>query len=229
MRVLEYLWRDYKLPSGEPQPANLRQSDSRDRPTPGRALGSRRSAPAASGRQPAHSVPGASGSVRLAFLSIIFEAAGLPEQYAPARLGDLTSRSRASSTRYAAPWRQPARTFTTSCATSTSPRCSPQALIEAGATFGDSASRGEHHAAEPVPDRSTDVSNEEMLDAFERGSPACRARPTASCPSRSSCSTRCSSTSTTTTLRLEHVQHIVEGCSARFDSQVLVVATGQAR
>ena len=84
MRVLEYLWRDYTLPSG---------SSARDLATltpeiqrhlvelsgKARRVGGLWSAAGTLGS-------GASGSVRLAFLAIVFGAAGLPQQYAPARL-----------------------------------------------------------------------------------------------------------------------------------------------
>ena len=53
-------------------------------------------------------------------------------------------------------------------------------------------------------------------------------RRTGSSRSRSSCSTRCSSTSVTTTRRRSPSRTSSRDCSARFESQVLFVATGQS-
>ena len=78
------------------------------------------------------------------------------------------------------------------------------------------------------PPTTKDVTDDEMFDVDGRRPPAPVDHCRASCRSPSSCSTRCSSTSATTTRRPSTVQNIVEGCSARFESQVLFVATGQS-
>ena len=85
----------------------------------------------------------------------------------------------------------------------------------------------EHGTPSTVPDRR---GHQQRRNARHiRGCPATSERtPRENSRSRSSCSTRCSSTSTTRTLKAEHIQHLVESCSSRFDSRVLVVATGQA-
>ena len=85
MRVLEYLWRDYKLPSGV-SARGVTTSSRRHRDTPRRALAGREARRRACGRQRERSAQALSGSVRLAFLEIVLDAAGLPQQYAPARL-----------------------------------------------------------------------------------------------------------------------------------------------
>ena len=84
MRVLEYLWRDYPLPSGTP----ARIANDPLVGDPGAPKGvvvcreTRRRLVVGSGDARVRSA----GSVRLAFLGVVFDAAGLPQQYAPARL-----------------------------------------------------------------------------------------------------------------------------------------------
>ena len=83
VRVLEYLWRDFELPGGDRARDLVTLSDEvRDHltelSTAGKRLGGLWSAAGtlASGK---------SNAVRLAFLSVLFESAGLPEEYARAR------------------------------------------------------------------------------------------------------------------------------------------------
>ena len=83
VRVLEYLWRDVELPGGERARDLVTLPDEvRDHltelSTAGKRLGGLWSAAGtlASGK---------SDAVRLAFLSVLFESAGLPEEYARAR------------------------------------------------------------------------------------------------------------------------------------------------
>ena len=84
MRVLEYLWRDYELPSGVSArslttlPSEI-EAHLKELSTAGKRAGGLWSAAGTLGS-------GASGSVRLAFLGVMFDAAGLPQQYGPARL-----------------------------------------------------------------------------------------------------------------------------------------------
>jgi hypothetical protein len=84
VRVLEYLWRDYQLPSGASAkslaqlPADI-QASFTELSAHGKRAGGLWSVAGTLGS-------GASGSVRLAFLGLVFDAAGLPQQYAPGRL-----------------------------------------------------------------------------------------------------------------------------------------------
>ena len=84
MRVLEYLWRDYKLPSG----ASARDLAQLPLDIKAHLVELSTAAKRAGGLWSAAGTlgAGASGSVRLAFLGVIFDAAGLPRQYAPAQL-----------------------------------------------------------------------------------------------------------------------------------------------
>ena len=83
VRVLEYLWRDVELPEASaPASSSRLPDDVRDHltelSTAGKRLGGLWSAagPLASGK---------SDAVRLAFLSVLFDSAGLPEEYPLAR------------------------------------------------------------------------------------------------------------------------------------------------
>ena len=224
MRVLEYLWRDYELPSGVSArgvdaPARRHRAHLAELSLAGKREGGLWSAAGTLGA-------GAAGSVRLAFLEIVLGAAGLPQQYAPARLAlwmkneglyDACPRRGRGS-------RQVLR-----------PRAS-QPLRLAGAC------RGADRRRRTV-----------RRHAGRRSARRCRRSSRAS---RTSATTRCSNVFEDV-LRLqsdkdgklpltlvvldemqqyinddnakaEHVQHLVEGCSSRFGSRVLVVATGQA-
>src|SRR5262249_27085360 len=83
VRVLEYLWRDVKMPGGDsarslvPLPEGIRE-DLTELSNAGKRVGGLWSAAGtlASGK---------SDAVRLAFLSVLFESAGLPSEYARAR------------------------------------------------------------------------------------------------------------------------------------------------
>ena len=169
---------------------------------------------------------GASGSVRLAFLEVVFDAAGLPQQYAPARL---------------ALWLKNEGLYDQV----------RDGVEAAGKTF-------EHElrnlyvspVARPGADR-----RRRTVRRHTRRRSARRCRRSSRW-STTSATTRCSTPSRTSSgcrattdgklpltlvvldemqqyinddnAKAEHVQDLVEGCSSRFGSQVLVVATGQA-
>jgi len=85
VRVLEYLWRDTVFPSDGARARDLAKLPDdikdllRELTTIGKRDGGLWSAAGTLGA-------GAGGNVRLALLGILFRSAGLPEQYAPARL-----------------------------------------------------------------------------------------------------------------------------------------------
>ena len=223
MRVLEYLWRDYTLPSG---------SSARDltRLTPeikrhlaelsgvAKRVGGLWSAAGTLGS-------GASGSVRLAFLEIVFDAAGLPKQYPLARLV-IYLKNEDLYDAVSSAVEGTGRTFEDELRNLYVSPVLAQALLNAGVAFGETP--GEIRAAlrsqYPMME---DISSDEMLHVFGQVLKLV------------------SSTSDELPLALivldemqqyindentkaEHVQSLVEGCSARFGSQVVVVATGQA-
>ena len=223
MRVLEYLWRDYKLPSG---------SSARDLTTltpeierhlaelsgAARRVGGLWSAAGTLGS-------GASGSVRLAFLEIVFDAAGLPKQYPLARLviylkheGLYDSVSSAVESA--------GRNFEDELRNLYVSPVLAQALLDAGVTFGETATEVRAALRSQYP-KVEDISSDEMLHAFgqvlELVSPTDNELPLALIVLD-----EMQQYINDENTKAEHVQSLVEGCSARFGSQVVVVATGQA-
>ena len=108
---------------------------------------------------------GASGSVRLAFLRVVFDAAGLPQQYAPARLAlwmhqeNLHDPVRAAIEANGKDFAHELRNMYVSPALA-------QALIDAGASFGDSPAAVSAALQNQFP-LVEDVSNDEALNTFE--------------------------------------------------------------
>lgn len=223
MRVLEYLWRDYQLPSGA-SARSLAQLPSeikahlKELSAAGKRAGGLWSAAGTLGA-------GASGSVRLAFLGVVFDAAGLPQQLAPAQLALWMHEEGL----YA-----PVRERVQSQGKDLSHELrnlyvSPvlaQALIDSGATFGATPASVSAALQKQFP----------MVDDIDL--------PTALGLLRSVLELQ-STTEGKLPLTLivldemqqyinddnktaEQVQLLVEGCSSAFNSQVLIVATGQA-
>ncbi len=84
MRVLEYLWRDYSLPTGVSARGITNLPSDIQKHLAELSLAAKRDG----GLWSAAGTLGAAaaGSLRLAFLRIVLQSAGLPEQYAQARL-----------------------------------------------------------------------------------------------------------------------------------------------
>ena len=223
MRVLEYLWRDYTLPSG---------SSARDLATltpeiqrhlvelsgEARRVGGLWSAAGTLGS-------GASGSVRLAFLAIVFGAAGLPQQYAPARLAiylkneDLYEKVRSTVEGSGRNFEHELRNLYVSPVLA-------GALLEAGVTFGETTAEISKALQSQYP-MAEDISNDEMLDAFEQVLKL-KSKSDGQLPLALVVLDEMQQYINDEGTKAEHVQYLVEGCSARFGSQVVVVATGQA-
>jgi len=222
MRVLEYLWRDYELPSGAsartltPLPAEI-ETHLTELSAAGKRAGGLWSAAGTLGS-------GASGSVRLAFLGVVFDAAGLPQQYGPARLAlwmhqeGLYDQVRSSIETKGKDLAHELRNLYVSPVLA-------QALIDSGASFGDtpSAVSGALQAQFPMV---ADVSNDEMLDTFEE---VLRLQSSSEkLPLTLVVLDEMQQYIDDDSAKALQVQDLVEGCSSRFSSQVLVVATGQA-
>jgi hypothetical protein len=222
MRVLEYLWRDYELPSGTPARSltNLTpaiQAQLMELSVAGKRAGGLWSAAGTLGA-------GASGSVRLAFLGVVFAAAGLPQQYAPARLAlwlyqeglydDVRAGVEAKGKEFAHELRN----------LYVSPVLA-QALIETGASFGENPAAVSAALQNQFP-LIEDISNDETLDTFEQ---ILRLQSsTSKLPLTLVVLDEMQQYIDDDNSKALQVQDLVEGCSSRFNSQVLVVATGQA-
>jgi hypothetical protein len=223
MRVLEYLWCDYTLPSGASARDLAKLPPDIERhlaelSTAGKREGGLWSAAGTLGA-------GASGSARLAFLSVIFDAAGLPQQYAPARLA-IWLKTEGHYEQVADAVSAAGKSLDHELRNLYVSPVLAQALIGAGASFGATPAAVSTALQAQYPSVE-DVSNAEMLDTFED---VLRLK-----------SERDDKLPLTLVVldemqqyigddgnRAEMVQHLVEGCSSRFASQVLVVATGQA-
>ncbi len=223
MRVLEYLWRDYKFSSGASARGMATLTPDIDRhlvelSNEGKRQGGLWSAAGTLGS-------GADGSVRLAFLEIIFDAAGLPRQYAQARLAiylkneGLYEQVRASVEKQGRNLEHELRNLYVSPVLA-------QSLIDAGTAFGVTASEVSTALQSQYP-MLNDISNDEMLNTFED---VLKLESTADgkLPLALVVLDEMQQYINDENARAEHVQHLVEGCSSRFGSQVVVVATGQA-
>jgi hypothetical protein len=223
MRVLEYLWRDYQLPSGTSArslttlPSDI-EAHFKELSAAGKRSGGLWSAAGTLGS-------GASGSVRLAFLGIVFDAAGLPQQYGPARLAlwmhqeNLYDQVRASVEAKGKSLTHELRNLYVS-------RVLAQALIDAGASFGEtpSAVSSALQAQFPMVD---DIDRPQMLNDLED---VLRLQSTSAgkLPLTLVVLDEMQQFINDDSKVAEQVQYIAEDCSSRFNSQVLVVATGQA-
>jgi hypothetical protein len=134
MRVLEYLWRDYQLPSGVSArsltklPSEI-EAHLKELSSAGKRAGGLWSAAGTLGA-------GASGSVRLAFLGVVFDAAGLPQQFAPAQLA-LWLRQEGTFDAVRASVESQGKDLAHELRNLYVSPVLAQALIDAGATFGD--------------------------------------------------------------------------------------------
>lgn len=223
MRVLEYLWRDYALPTGSSARELATLTSDIERHLVELSAAAKRTGGLWSAAGTLGS--GASGSVRLAFLSVIFDAAGLPQQYAPAQLAiylkdnDLYDavRSRIESA---------GKTLEHELNNLYVSPILAQSLIEAGATFGDTpsaVSTALQHQY-PIVD---DISNDDMLNTFEQVLKL-QSTATGELPLTLVVLDEMQQYINDDNAKALNVQDLVEGCSSRFGSQVLVVATGQA-
>jgi len=223
MRVLEYLWRDYPLPSGVsareltvlPQEIKAHLVELSNA---GKRAGGLWSAAGTLGS-------GAPGSVRLAFLAIVLDSAGLPQQYAPAKLA-IWLKNEKIYDKVVASVIAAGQSVEYVLRNLYVDKILAQALIDAGATFGETVAEVSKTLQRQFP-METDISNEEMLVTFEA---VMKLQSTA--PDRLPL----------TLIVLDemqqyigddngkalNVQNLVEACSAHFGSQVLIVATGQS-
>ena len=163
IRVLEYLWRDYQLPSGASARSLASLTPEIDRHLVELSAAAKREGGLWSAAGTLGS--GASGSVRLAFLDVIFDAAGLPQQYAPAKLtiwlkneGLYDSVADALDAAGKS-FRQEIRNLYVSPVLA-------KALIGAGATFGDTPAAVSAALQKQFP-TVDDISRADMTDTFK--------------------------------------------------------------
>ena len=224
VRVLEHLWRDVQLPNGERARDLVTLTDEiRDHltelSTAGKRLGGLWSAAGtlASGK---------SDAVRLAFLSILFESVGLPTQYEHARF-TIWAKENGYLDAVRAAVEAEGRTFDKEVHDLYVSPVIAKALLDADPTLGSSVRDVRELLKAQFPPTTKDVTDDKMFDVMDD-------------------ILRLQSTSPgklpLTLVVLDEmqqyigddndkalaVQNIVQGCSARFESTVLFVATGQS-
>lgn len=224
VRVLDYLWRDTELPAGKrARDLVTLPDDIRDHlielSTAGDRLGGLWSA---AGTLAA----GKSDAVRLAFLSVLFESAALPEQYPLARFV-IWAKDNGYLSAIAAAVDAAGKSFDTEVHNLYVSPVIASALLQADPTLGDSVKDVRQLLRDQFPPTARDITDDEMFavmdDVFRLQSSTAGKLPL-------------------TLVVLDEmqqyigddnekalvVQNMVEGCSARFGSQILFVATGQS-
>jgi hypothetical protein len=224
VRVLEYLWCDVPLPGGDRARQLVTLSDDirdhlTERSMAGKRVGGLRSAAGllASGK---------SDAVRLAFLSVLFDSVGLPEEYPLARFM-IWARENGHLEAVRAAVEAKGRSLDKEIHDLYVSPIIARALLEADPTLGDSVKDVRDLLRTQFPPATKDITDEEMFDVMDD---VLRLHSTSE------------SKLPLTLVVLDEmqqyigddndkaltVQNIVEGVSARFESQVLFVATGQS-
>jgi len=223
MRVLEYLWRDYVLPSGVSArtlttlPSEI-EAHLKELSIAGSRAGGLWSAAGTLGS-------GAAGSVRLAFLGVVFDAAGLPQQYGPAQLAiwmhqqGIHDQVRDAIEAQGKNLSHELRNLYVSPVLA-------EALIDAGATFGSTPVEvsAALQAQFPMVD---DIDRAQMLDVMEDVL-RLQSNSTRKLPLTLIVLDEMQQFINDDNKIAEQVQYIAEDCASRFSSHVVVAATGQA-
>ena len=223
MRVLEYLWRDYTLPSGASArtltslPSEI-DAHLTELSAAGKRAGGLWSAAGTLGS-------GASGSARLAFLAVVLDAAGLPQQYAPANLA-IWLKNEGLYDQVQANINDAGKSLDHELRNLYVSPVLAQALIGAGAAFGDTPAAVSATLQKQFP-TVDDVSNDEMLDVLEQVL-RLESDTEGKLPLTLIVLDEMQQYIDDDNAKALNVQDLVEGCSSRFGSQVLIVATGQA-
>lgn len=224
VRVLEHLWRDVPLPGGDRARGLVTLPDeTRDHLTElsnaGKRLGGLWSA---AGTLAA----GKSDAVRLAFLSVLFESAGLPEEYARARF-TIWARDNGYLDGVRAAVEAEGRSFGRETHDLYVSPLIAKALLAADPSLGDSVKDVRDLLKTQFPPTTRDITDEEMFDVMDD---VLRLQSTTDgrVPLTLIVLDEMQQYIGDDNEKALTVQHIVEGCSARFQSQVLFVATGQS-
>lgn len=223
-RVLEYLWRDVKLPSGESArsvvnlPAAI-EAHFRELSTAGKRLGGLWSAAGTLGA-------GKSQQVRLAFLSVLFNDAGLPEQYPLARFV-VWARDNDYWPAIEAAVRQAGKDVDRELSNLYVSTPIAEGLLKGESSLASSVSEVRQLLKAQFPPRTEDITDDEMFDAIEdvlRLQSDTDGRYPLTLVVLDEMQQYLGDDNAKTLA----VQNIVEGVSSRFDNSVLFVATGQS-
>jgi hypothetical protein len=224
VRVLEYLWRNVDLPDGTKARDLVNLTDRIgdqliELSTAGRRAGGLWSAAGtlAAGR---------SEAVRLAFLSVLFESAGLPAGYPQARF-TIWARANGYMETIEAALAAAGRSYEKEIHDLYVSPVIAGALLEADPTLADSVGAVRDRLQAQFPPAVNDVSDEEMFDAMESVL-RLQSSDGGELPLTLIVLDEMQQYIGEDTGKALTVQNIVEGCSARFQSRVLFVATGQS-
>lgn len=223
-RVLEYLWRNVELPSGESARGLVKLSDDidahfRELTTDGRRHGGLWSAAGTLGA-------GKPQAVRLAFLSVLFESAGLPQQYPPARF-TIWAKDNGYLEQVVAAVEADGRSYDDEVHNLYVSPIIAKALLEADPTLGDTVKDVRGLLQAQFPPRTEDVTDEEMFEAVHDVL-RLQSDTDGKYPLTLVVLDEMQQYLGDDNTRTLAVQNIVEGVSAKFDSTVLFVATGQS-
>ncbi|OBG23488.1 hypothetical protein A5765_18805 [Mycolicibacterium celeriflavum] len=224
VRVLEYLWRDVELPQGDRARDLVTLTDDiRDHLTELNTEGRRHGGLwSAAGTLAA----GKSNAARLAFLSVLFESAGLPEEYARARF-TIWAQENGYFDAVRAAIEAEGRTYSKEIHDLYVSPIIAKALLDADTSLGNSVKDVRDLLKTQFPPTTKDVTDDEMFDVVED---VLRLQSTTpgKWPLTLVVLDEMQQYIGDDNEKALTVQNIVEGCSARFESQVLVVATGQS-
>ena len=223
-RVLEYLWRDVELPGGQTARQLVRlpsdiDAHFRELSVQGKRHGGLWSAAGTLGA-------GRSQAVRLAFLSVLFEAAGLPQNY---QLAKFTIWAQENSYLDAVKTALEAagKTYDDEVSNLYVSPIIAKALLEADPTLGDSVKEVRALLQTQFPTKTEDISDDEMFETVEevlRLQSDTEGRYPLTLVVLDEMQQYLGDDNAKTLA----VQNIVEGVASRFDNTVLFVASGQS-
>jgi len=222
-RVLEHLWRDVQLPGGDRArdlvtlPDSVRD-DLAELSMAGKRLGGLWSA---AGTLAA----GTSDAVRLAFLSVLLGSAGLPEEYARARFTIWALKNGYFGTVRAAVEAE-GRTLEKEIHDLYASPVIAKALLDANPTLGSSVKDVRDLLRDQFPPTTRDITDAQMFEVMDDVLRLQSTTP-AKLPLTLVVFDEMQQYIGDDNEKALTVQNIVEGCSARFESQILFVATGQ--
>ena len=224
VRVLEYLWRDIVMPNGESARSLVSLPDEvQDHLTELSTSGKRRGGLwSAAGTLAA----GKSDAVRLAFLSVLFHSAGLPEQYPLARFM-IWARENGYLDTIRQAVRAEAKNLDKEVHDLYVSPIIAKALLKADPSLGDSTKDVRDILKAQFPPRAKDITDDEMFDVMDDVF-RLEASADGKLPLTLVVLDEMQQYIGDDNEKALAVQNIVEGCSARFESQVLFVATGQS-
>ncbi len=224
VRVLEQLWRDVELPGGDRARDLVSLPDDvsdhlAELSTAGKRLGGLWSAAGTLGA-------GKSDAVRLAFLSVLFDSAGLPEEYALARF-TIWARKNDYLGAVRAAVEDAGRAFDKEIHDLYVSPVIARALLAADPTLGSSVKDVRDLLKTQFPPTTRDITDDEMFEVMDD---VLRLQSTTAgkLPLTLVVLDEMQQYIGDDNQKALTVQNLVEGCSARFESRVLFVATGQS-